>query len=465
MENLSGSIAQFKDFLKSAEIPMHGIMIAKDDKVLYEAYAPGFDKDTLHRMYSITKSFVAIAISFLIDEGKISLDDHIVDYFPEKVPADCHEYIKAITIRNMLTMRTAHVRTTYKLSNDKDYVRTFFTAVPNHYPGTFFAYDTSSTHVLCALVEKLTGKELLAYMREKMLDDIGFSKEAYTLKDPMGITMGGSGLMAKTSDILKFMTVIMNDGMYGGKQYISKEFLKEALTKQSDNYAIMSTIEEMSGYGYQFWMTRHDGYVCYGMGGQLRLVIPDKKIILATTADTQGRQGGVELIYDAFYTTVYKALANGLAANDCEKIEDSLWSVQIKPVCNDTTKKLACQINDREILLDENDGGFKSFKLHLEEDCGLLTYENASGIHSLQFGIGANVETRFPYYDHRALVSGGFVNDNTLLVYAQIVDEYVGKVFFNLSFNGDNVGVFVKKIEESYYKEFNFTTGGKLQRD
>lgn len=463
MSDLRKSIEEFKTFLKSAEIPMHGVMISKDSRTLYEAYAPGFNKDTLHRMYSITKSFVAIAISFLVDEGKINLDDHIVDYFPEKVPENCHEYIKAITIRNMLTMRTAHTKTTYKLSNDTDYVRTFFTVEPNHYPGTFFAYDTSSTHVLCALVEKLTGKELLAYMREKMLDDIGFSKEAYTLKDPMGITMGGSGLMAKTSDILKFMTVIMNDGMYGGKQYINRGFLKEALAKQADNYAIMSTIEEMSGYGYQFWMTRLGGYVCYGMGGQLGLVIPDKKIILATTADTQGRQGGVELIYDAFYSTVYKALAEG--ADTLDIIEDSLWSVQVNNISNDDIKSLINQINGCDIILNENEGKFKSIKICLEKESGSITYENASGIHTLMFGIGANIETRFPYYNHRALVSGGFVNNNTLLVYAQIVDEYVGKVFFNISFNGDNVGVYVKKIEESYYKEFNFITGGKIRRD
>lgn len=61
----------------------------------------------------------------------------------------------------------------------------------------------------------------------------------------------------------------------------------------------------MQGYGYQIWMTTHNGYAFFGMGGQLAVYYPDKDVILVTTADAQGRQGGVQLIYDTFYEEVY----------------------------------------------------------------------------------------------------------------------------------------------------------------
>lgn len=87
----------------------------------------------------------------------------------------------------------------------------------------------------------------------------------------------------------------------------------------------------------------------------------------------------------------------------------------------------------------------------------------APGVHCLQFGIGHNVETVFPDYGHRALVSAAWKNENTFLVYAQIIDEYVGKVFMSFSFAGAHVGTMLKKIEETYYKEFNLLTSGELQ--
>jgi len=69
----------------------------------------------------------------------------------------------------------------------------------------------------------------------------------------------------------------------------------------------------------------------------------------------------------------------------------------------------------------------------------------------------------FPDYGHRALVSAAWKNENTFLVYAQIIDEYVGKVFMSFSFAGAHVGIMLKKIEETYYKEFNLLTSGELQ--
>ena len=113
--------------------------------------------------------------------------------------------------------------------------------------------------MLAALVEKLSGKSLLGYLRERFLDDIGFSKEAYCLKDPMGVSMGGSGLMAAPMDMARVMYLVMKGGEYGKVRYIPKEYLEQALDRWSDNYIFGQTFEEMQGYGYQFWRTTHDG--------------------------------------------------------------------------------------------------------------------------------------------------------------------------------------------------------------
>ena len=81
-------------------------------KICTESYYAPYSRNTLHRMFSVTKSFVSLAIGLLADEGRISLDDHIADYFPEKQPeTGVHPYMQMLTIRQMLTMRTCHDNT------------------------------------------------------------------------------------------------------------------------------------------------------------------------------------------------------------------------------------------------------------------------------------------------------------------------------------------------------------------
>ena len=77
----SARVLDFLEYLEDSGLTTHSILMMKDDKIFAEAYWKPFDKDFCHRMYSQTKSYVSIAIGLLIEEGKLSLDDKIYDYF------------------------------------------------------------------------------------------------------------------------------------------------------------------------------------------------------------------------------------------------------------------------------------------------------------------------------------------------------------------------------------------------
>ena len=173
----SQAVLEFIEAIKESKVELHSFLMQYKEIRLAEGYYKPFHKDFQHRMYSISKSFTGLTIGLLEAEGKLSLEDQICSYFRDKCPAEgVHPYIEAMTIKDMLKMTTAHQSTTYKRYGDKDWVESFFCVAPTHYPGTIFNYDTSSSHVLAALVERLTGKELIEYLREKVLDEIGFSK-------------------------------------------------------------------------------------------------------------------------------------------------------------------------------------------------------------------------------------------------------------------------------------------------
>lgn len=300
------AINRFLHELDSLPFDIHSVIMLRGGKMLLERYYEPYERDTLHRMYSVTKSLVGLAILCLADEGKIDLDTSITSYFPE-YPAKYND-IKNTTIRNMLMMRTAHKKTTYKADLSSDWVKSFFTTEPTQIPGTVFSYDTSSSHTLGALVEKITGMELLDYLRIKFLDKIGFSKSAYCLKDPFGVSIGGSGLMATPLDVAKVALLVMNKGMENGEQLINPELVTLAVSNLSPTASHCKYADEQQGYGMQFWRTRHNGFMLYGLGGQMAICLPDKDFIFVVTADTGEYKDGTQNIRDVFWNEIYNSL-------------------------------------------------------------------------------------------------------------------------------------------------------------
>ncbi|MBE6021965.1 MAG: serine hydrolase [Cellulosilyticum sp.] len=468
----SGYLINFLTRLENQLLPLHSVIIMRHNKICMEAYYEPYNQDSLHRMFSISKSFVSMAIGLLEEEGKLSLDDHIVDYFPEKQPEEGpYPYTAMLTIRQMLTMRTCHEKTTYKTKDITDWVESFFRTPPTNVPGTNFSYDTSSTHVLGALVEKLSGMNFLDYLRSKGLDELGFSKEAYCLTDPTGISMGGSGMCATPRDILIMMMLIVNDGKLNDKQYLPKEYVKTAKLRHADPIAKQTTLEEIQGYGYQLWQTTHGGYVMFGMGGQLALYVPEKDIYMITTADAQGRQGGVQLIYDAFWQEVYDKIPTGCDMDNVQSIskeilpkdlENFMNSRRLLALSGDTTSPIVKEINHKTYICDVNPCGVKNISLHFEDETrGQFVYENHTGTHSINFLIGDNAIGDFPDYHLKYAASAAWRMDHYFLIKLQIIDSAIGNLFMGFSFYEDYVTVLFRKIEESLFNEYDGVFSGK----
>jgi len=298
------AVLAFLDRLEAERCLMHGFAMLDEGKMLAEGYWAPFTAKSLHRMYSAGKSFVSLAIGLLREEGKLSLDDEICRYFPDKCPDEAlHPWIAGTTIRQMLTMTTCHSRTTYK-RYEGDWVESFFRVEPDHLPGAVFSYDTSSAHVLSALAERLSGRKLMDYLRKKCFDKIGVSKEAYFLCDPAGVSQGGSGLNCTLRDLLAVAELVLDGGMYRGERLLDAAYLKEAAAAQVPTL-YQPAFDEQFGYGYQIWRGRHDSFYFYGIGGQLAVCLPKERFILVTMGNTLDNKNGIKDIFDAFFGEIY----------------------------------------------------------------------------------------------------------------------------------------------------------------
>ncbi len=469
--------------LKEKGIPMHSLLLWRRGKLIAEGYYAPCRKDELHRMFSVTKSFVSAAVGVLCDRGRCSLDDPIIRYFPEYLPRQVHPWLAQTTIRDMLMMRSCHAATTYKIHPETNWVQSFFTVPPTHKPGTVFHYDTSSAHTLCALVEKLTGKKLLDFLREVCLDDIGFSKEAYIIEDPFGTSTGGSGLMATPRDLLRFAILVMNNGNLNGTQYLPAWYLREACSCLTPNCVTGPIPEECLGYGYQFWRGRHGSVICYGMGGQLAVMMPQHELICVTTADTQGCGGGNQVIYDALFDHLLPLPENGPirpTRSWQEALSKTLQTLQIEPLAPSDSipfpdgygplrgprqaeiDELRYRIlpadafsADAAAALDSSAPGFHSVSFSFSHQEGVFSYRYQGTDCRMVFGIGRMAESRLPIYGYKYAASGLWLSPDCLYIRVHLLDTCVGSLHIQAYFGDNDVTIFLRKQEESLFKEFN----------
>lgn len=464
------SVIRFTKRLAARRIPMHSLLLMRHDKLFFEGYYSPCDAGTLHRMFSVSKSFTAIAVGLLAEEGRLSLDDPIIRHFPEKLPEHVHPWIAAMTIRDMLMMRSCHAATTYKLDMSTDWVESYFTTPPTHPAGTLFHYDTSAPHTLCALAEKMTGLSMLDYLKKK-LEPLGLSEQSYMLKDPFGVSMGGSGLVALSTDLLKFGYFIAHRGNVLGHQLLSPAFIDDAVSHLSDTCVTAPLPSEAQGYGMQFWRGAHNGYTCYGMGGQLIIFLPDYDLICVTTADTQDVQGGNQQIYDALYEEFLQDIQGKALPDNPESpllLAKAASSLRLEPLEGAVTSAAADRINGKTFRVCaegfENISGkifgFESFTVRFDQtsdgqDFGTLSFLYGQKPYTLRFGLGNMQTGAFPLYDLYYAASGAWLSDGTLYIKAHIIDSYVGSIHFQLSFGENDLTVFIRKKEESLFQEFD----------
>ncbi len=462
------SIRKTLEFLDQKEVPMHSLLIMRRDKLIFEKYYKPYEKDTLHRMFSISKTFTALAISLLMDEEKIHYEDKIVSFFPEYVSEDTHPWIKEMTIRNLLEMRTCHASTTYKVDMKSNWVESFFTVKPTHKPGTVFHYDTSAAHTLCALVEKLSGTDLLSFLKEKILKYVDFSDDSYMVKDPFGVSIGGSGLMATPMDILKVLyildkngEIICNDGIK--RLLLNPDFIKLATSSISDSIMSAPVPSEAQGYGMQIWQNEKGGFVLYGMGGQLAISIPSEELLIVTCADTQGMAGGNQVIYNAIYDILLPALDTAWDSKyDYDKLLKYTQHFKIAPPRLPEGRRMGganIDIAPKKPLLAkykliDNPQGFDELILNLENPTNCTLKFTGNNV-NLSFAIGDMKEGIFPIYDVPYTAGAIWLRENVLYIRFHLVGECVGSVRMELYLGEKDIVVYMRKIEETYFKEFD----------
>jgi CubicO group peptidase (beta-lactamase class C family) len=285
---------------------IHSAMVLQHGKVIAERWMEPNAPDSAHIMHSVSKTFTSMAVGFAINEGLISLEDHLVDFFPEKVPEDASDNLKAITVRDLLVMGCGHEpehTNEIRYGEGEDWVAQFLTYPVVYEPGTHFCYNTIGTYMLSAIITKVTGEKMVDYLQPRLWEPLGI-ETPYWKECPMGINFGGWGLYIKTEDMAKLGQTLLDGGKYRGQQVIPAEWVAEASKAQIDNRPKNFDPENdpnpdwHQGYCYQMWRCRNNGFRADGAYGQYIIVLPDKDAVIAMTANVQNMQTELNLVWD-----------------------------------------------------------------------------------------------------------------------------------------------------------------------
>lgn len=292
-------------------ITLHSIMILKHGEVVYEKWFNGQSAEAPHPMFSVSKTFTATAVGLAINEGKLNLTDPVVKFFPDKLPAEQSDNLKAMTVRDLLTMTCGHdVEPNSKNRDSLDWVQAFLAWPVPHKPGEYYLYNSIGTYMLSAIVQQVTGEKVLDYLDTRLFQPLHINRPEWE-ESPQGINCGGWGLQLKTEDMAKMGQLFLQKGQWNGKQLVPAEWLKEMSSYQVPSAPAGTRFEDLEkaglnkdnnewvqGYGYQMWICRHNAFRADGFAGQYIMVFPDRDAVLVLTTSSSLYQPYMDLIWE-----------------------------------------------------------------------------------------------------------------------------------------------------------------------
>ena len=272
--------------LENCGVENHGLLIMQNGETIFEEYNYPYSADMPHTLFSVTKSIVSTAAGFAIDEGLFSLDDKIIDLFPEYEACKGDEW-ENLTVRSVLTM-SSNKKFSFLQDMTGNYMEMFMKAPFRKEKG--FLYSNNDAHVVAALVHKFSGQNLVEYLTPRLFKPLGIDIPKWETNE-IGECIGGTGCYLKLCDLAKIMQCYADGGKYNGEQIIPEFWTKEA-TK------IQVPFRENEGYGYLFWI-RNGVVKMTGMFGQVIAYFPKYNAVIATMnscIDEGGNERALERI-------------------------------------------------------------------------------------------------------------------------------------------------------------------------
>jgi CubicO group peptidase (beta-lactamase class C family) len=271
-----------------------GLIIIKDDKILFEKYYRGNTPDTLNISWSVGKSFVSALVGIAVSEGYIrSVNDPVTDYAPELKGSG----YDGVPLKHVLQMSSgvrfdedydaffSDINRMGRVIAMGDSINEFAASLESERePGTYHHYVSMDTQVLGMVLKNATGKTPSQYLEEKIWKKIGMHSNAKWLVDDMDMELVFGTLNVTLRDYARFGRLYMNYGNWNGQQVVPRQWIIDSITPDAPH--LMPGDNPLSntkmGYGYQWWIPEHPkgDFMALGVYDQYVYVNPGRKMVI-----------------------------------------------------------------------------------------------------------------------------------------------------------------------------------------
>lgn len=440
----SQAVLTWLDALETDQLELHSFMLLRAGSVIAEGWWSPYSRARLHRLHSLSKSFTSTAIGLLVTAGRLSVDERLVNLFPESLPAAVSDHLAAMRVQDLLTMRTGHaqdVTDTVVQAPDGDWVRAFLAQPVDFPPGTHFVYNSAATFMLSALVQHLTAETLLDFLRPRLLEPLGI-QEAHWQVNPQGINVGGWGLHLSTDGIARFGQCLLQEGRWESQPLIPQAWVQQATQAHVPPGPDAGTNDWANGYGYQFWRCRHGAYRADGAFGQFCVVMPEQQAVLAMTANVPDMQA----VLNHVWTHLLPALgAKALPENPTAQAALQARCAGLHLAFPEIKAEWGGTPRDGRYVFDSEASPWQAARLTTTANACRLTLTDAHTEQRLEFGLGTWHEGRaalWPGFEEPVLARAGWQPDGQLALTflfieggyraEALLDEQAGTLTVNL---------------------------------
>jgi CubicO group peptidase (beta-lactamase class C family) len=382
-------ISVFLDSIAKSKHEFHSFMLVRHGKVIAEGWWNPYRRELKHTLYSLSKTFTATAVGFARAEGKLSLKDKVVSFFPDELPVTVSEYLKGLTITDLLTMSVGHERDpTGRAVQDSNWVKSFLATPIKDQPGTKFLYNSMATYMLSAIVQKVTGQKVIEYLQPRLFDPLGIEEPDWE-NDPRGISTGGWGLRLKTEDIAKFAQLFLQKGKWKGRQVLPAGWVEEASSAHIIQHPEYSKARRDSsdweqGYGYQMWRSRYNAFRGDGAVGQYAIVMPEQDAVIAITSETASMQGELDLIWKLILPAMHsRKLPADKKANDALRKKLTLLALPVKK--NYTVASSPALLKFKTFNIESNPLRIQSISLSFQDSICRMNIKTDTSNYAINF--------------------------------------------------------------------------------
>jgi CubicO group peptidase (beta-lactamase class C family) len=378
------ALIRFLDEVEAAGLDMHSFMLHRQGKVVAEGWRWPYRADRPRVLHSAAKSYTACAIGLAIEEGLLKISDKVISFFPDELPDPVSENLAAMTVEDLLTMRTGHATETSGSvwrNIPTSWTGEFFKIPLAHAPGTHYVYTSAASYMLSAIIGRVTGITMHEYLKPRLFAPLGIHDEEWSI-GPDGVNPGGNGLTARTADMLKLGILHAQGGLWEGKRVLPLAWVQAATRAQGGDDSI---------YGYQWQIRPAGAYSAIGQFVQFVTVYPEHDATFAVTAAID--QSALLFPYMQQYLLQAFATAPGSAEADLRlRNKITAWEAPTPPQASAATA-LQSEIAGIDFAIDANAAGVRQVRVSFGPGHCDFQLTDAGGAHLIRAGLGQWLES------------------------------------------------------------------------